>query len=71
MFALDQAGSSLPAPNRVFALEPLCLHRWFEASAQRIPERTFALVQRLHWLLLVISLITVAGAVAGSHGGMS
>ena len=28
----------------------------------------FTLVTRLHWVLLGISLITVAGAVAGSHG---
>jgi hypothetical protein len=27
-----------------------------------------ALVQRLHWALLLASLIAVAGAVAGSHG---
>ena len=52
----------------LFVLEPLWLHRWFERSAKRHPERTFALIQRLHWLLLVISLLTVAGAVAGSHG---
>jgi hypothetical protein len=27
-----------------------------------------ALVQRLHWVMLTLSLITIAGAVAGSHG---
>lgn len=54
----------------LFVLEPLWLHRWFEASAQSRPERTFAIVQRLHWLLLIATLITVAGAVAGSHGGL-
>jgi uncharacterized membrane protein len=53
----------------LFVLEPVWLHRWFEASARRQPERTFALIQRLHWLLLAISVITVTGAVAGSHGG--
>lgn len=52
----------------LFVLEPLWLHRWFEQSAQRHPERTFKLIQRLHWLLLSISLLTIAGAVAGSHG---
>lgn len=52
----------------LFVLEPLWLHRWFRASAQRNPEKTFALIQRLHWLLLAISLITIAGAVAGAHG---
>src|SRR5262245_33490778 len=52
----------------LFVLEPLWLHQWFQQSAQRQPEKTFALVQWLHWLLLVASLLTVAGAVAGSHG---
>jgi uncharacterized membrane protein len=52
----------------LFVLEPLWLHRWFQQSAQRYPERTFKLIQRLHWLLLSISLLTIAGAVAGSHG---
>jgi uncharacterized membrane protein len=52
----------------LFVLEPLWLHRWFERSAQRDPESTFTLLLRLHWLLLSISLLTIAGAVAGSHG---
>jgi len=52
----------------LFVLEPLWLHRWFRTSAQRNPEKTFALIQRLHWLLLAASLITIAGAVAGAHG---
>lgn len=52
----------------LFVAEPLILDRWFEKRATRAPERTFALVQRLHWLLLVLSLVTVFGAVAGSHG---
>jgi len=52
----------------LFVLEPLWLHRWFQRAAQRHPERTFALIQWLHWLLMAVSLLTVAGAVAGSHG---
>jgi uncharacterized membrane protein len=48
--------------------EPLVLHRWLHASAKARPEATFALVQRLHWLLLGLSVITVLGAVAGAHG---
>jgi hypothetical protein len=52
----------------LFVLEPLWLHRWFERSARRDLERTFKLIQRLHWFLLSISLLTIAGAVAGSHG---
>lgn len=52
----------------LFVFEPLFLHRWFNARGKRAPESTFRLVQGLHWFLLVISLITIAGAVAGSHG---
>lgn len=52
----------------LFVFEPLWLHRWFRARAARDPEGTFALIRRIHWLLLAASLITVAGAAAGSHG---
>ena len=52
----------------LFIAEPLFLERWLAARAERAPEATFALVQRLHWLLLALSLVTVLGAVAGSHG---
>lgn len=52
----------------LFVLEPWVLHKWFQARAQHEPEKTFKLIQRLHWFLLSISLITVMGAVAGSHG---
>jgi len=52
----------------LFVLEPLVLHRWFHERAQRAPEATFALVARLHAVLLALSLVTIAGAVAGAHG---
>ncbi|MFO1206882.1 MAG: hypothetical protein U1E63_14380 [Burkholderiales bacterium] len=52
----------------LFVLEPLVLHRLFLARAERDPVGTFALIQRMHWFLLSISLLAVAGAVAGSHG---
>lgn len=52
----------------LFVLEPLVLQRQLKQRAQCHPEKTFALIQRMHWLLLSLSLITVAGAVAGSHG---
>jgi uncharacterized membrane protein len=52
----------------LFVLEPLVLHRYFLARATRDADGTFATIRRLHWGLLTISLITVAGAVAGSHG---
>lgn len=55
----------------LFVLEPLFLHRWFEARAKQDAEGTFRLVERLHRVLLTLSLVTVAGAVAGSHGWLA
>jgi uncharacterized membrane protein len=52
----------------LFVFEPLWLHRWFIERAARDPDGTFAIVVRLHRILLAAALITVAGAVAGSHG---
>jgi uncharacterized membrane protein len=52
----------------LFIAEPLFLHRWLEARARRTPDATFALLQRLHWVLLLLSLLTIAGAVLGAHG---
>jgi uncharacterized membrane protein len=52
----------------LFVAEPLFLDLWFEKNARLAPERVFSAIQRLHWILLVLSLITIAGAVTGSHG---
>ena len=52
----------------LLVLEPLVLHRRLHERAQRDPKGTLAFIQRAHWLLLGISLLTLAGAVAGSHG---
>ena len=52
----------------LFVAEPLFLYRWLRARANSRPESTFRLVERLHWILLVLSLITLMGAVVGSHG---
>lgn len=52
----------------LFVLEPFILHRVFKKYADKNPEKTFGIMHRLHWVLLIISLITTAGAVAGSHG---
>lgn len=53
----------------LFVAEPLFLHRWFLARARSKPAETFRLIQIMHWILLAISLVTVLGAVMGSHGG--
>ena len=52
----------------LFVAEPLFLHRWLLARAKAKPETTFRLLEWLHWLWLILSLVTVAGAVAGTHG---
>lgn len=54
----------------LFVLEPLVLHRWFSERAARDPEGTMAIVLRLHRVLSTAALVTVAGAVAGAHGGL-
>ena len=52
----------------LFVAEPLILDRWLLARAEVEPERTYRRVEWLHRILLIASLITVFGAVAGSHG---
>lgn len=52
----------------LFVAEPLFLHRWFHERASVAPERTFALVLRLHWVLLILSVVTVGASVLGAHG---
>ncbi len=52
----------------LFVLEPLVLHQVFNARVARDPGGIFAFIQFMHWVLLLVSLIAVAGAVAGSHG---
>ena len=54
----------------LFVAEPLFLHRWLLERARHDPEGTFRRIERLHWVLLTISLVTVVGAVAGAHGWM-
>lgn len=52
----------------LFVLEPFVLHRVFKEHADKYPDRTFRIIHRLHWVLMILSLVTTAGAVAGSHG---
>jgi len=52
----------------LFVLEPFVLHRRFAARAQRDPDGTFRAAHRVHLVLLLLSLLTILGAVAGSHG---
>jgi len=54
----------------LFVAEPLFLHRWFRDRALRDPDGTFRIVLRMHMILLTASLVAVAGAVLGAHGGL-
>jgi uncharacterized membrane protein len=50
----------------LFVIEPLFLHRRLAMTAT--PERAFRNMEWLHRILFVLSLVTVFGAAAGSHG---
>ncbi len=52
----------------LFVLEPAFLHRYFLEQAKKDPERAFAFLQRMHWVLLTLSLTAIVGAVAGTRG---
>lgn len=52
----------------LFIAEPFILHRHFQRLATARPEVAFTRLYRVHWLLLVLSLVTIFGAVAGSQG---
>ncbi len=52
----------------LFIAEPFILHRHFRQWAAARPAIAFAWLHRAHWVLLVLSVVTILGAVAGSHG---
>jgi uncharacterized membrane protein len=52
----------------LFVAEPLILRRHFSDWAARRPDAAFAALHRAHQLLFVLSIVTILGAVAGSHG---
>lgn len=52
----------------LFIVEPLVLHRRFAARATADSNAAFRTLHWLHIVLLVLSLVTVVGAVAGSYG---
>lgn len=53
----------------LYVAEPVVLHRWFHARAVADPDTAFRLLQRAHYVLLVLSTIAAAGALIGVHGG--
>ena len=52
----------------LFVLEPLVIHRRMANSAT--PEATYDRMERMHRIALILGIITLLGAVAGSHGLM-
>jgi uncharacterized membrane protein len=52
----------------LFVGEPFILQRHFHGWATTQPERALAWLRRAHWVLLVLSIVTIVGAVAGSQG---
>ena len=52
----------------LFILEPFFLNKLYQKYSQKDPDKTFRFIQVFHWVLLTLSLITIVGAVAGSHG---
>jgi uncharacterized membrane protein len=54
----------------LFVVEPFVLRRQIKNTAEHDAGKTFARMRRMHWVMLSLSLVAVAGAVAGSHGWM-
>ena len=52
----------------LFVAEPFVVARHFRKWATSAPQVAFSWLQRIHWVLLALSLITILGAVAGSQG---
>lgn len=52
----------------LFVIEPLFLERLLARRASSAPEATYRAIEWLHRVLLVLSLLTIAGVVAGSQG---
>jgi uncharacterized membrane protein len=52
----------------LFVLEPLLLHKIFKKHVEKNPVKTFNIIHYVHVFLLLLSFLTIAGAVAGCHG---
>jgi uncharacterized membrane protein len=52
----------------LYVAEPFILHRHFHRWAMAQPEAAFAWLHRAHVVLLLLSVVTILGAVAGSQG---
>jgi uncharacterized membrane protein len=52
----------------LFVAEPLFLHGWFNARARRDPDGAFRVALCGHRVLSLLAVVTVLGAVGGTHG---
>ena len=52
----------------LFVAEPFFIGPRIEERAKAAPERTFARLQRMHWVLLALSAVVILAGIAGSHG---
>ncbi len=52
----------------LFIVEPFVLPKIRHRVAKKSHAQAIAIMHRVHWVLLVLSLIAIFGAVAGSHG---
>lgn len=52
----------------LFVIEPFVLHRFLPGWVERYPDRSFAVLYYAHVVLLSLGLLTIFGAVTGSHG---
>lgn len=52
----------------LFILEPRSRKKQANMPEQVVTAETFKRTQRMHYIMLTMSLLTIAGAVAGSHG---
>ena len=52
----------------LFVFEPLFLNRIFTERAKKDSDGFFSFLQKMHWVLLALSVLAVIGAVAGARG---
>jgi uncharacterized membrane protein len=54
----------------LFVFEPFVVHRWLHRRAAQDRDGTLRLLQRMHYVLLGLGLISTFGGVIGAHGGL-
>lgn len=52
----------------LFILEPFVVEKQLEEGVKENPERVVRNMIRIHWALLILSVVTICGTVAGAHG---